>query len=1006
VRHLRSALLASAFALGSIASPAWAVVPNDSLLGVNPDGSIDESRVIDATGVTGIGLIVFRSDEGLSGCTTTLINPRTAILAAHCVNQKPDSAWGRSAYAMVSFLQDAGPALDAWQATGQSQPELSTYNVVDITFDPRSLDLPDDPAGVMQADVALAALQLPAVSVPTWKLLFSPLPGPTEVVFTGYGRTGSGTLGNVADAGFVRRTATNTIDVLASPIDIAEAIYILSGQLIPQMSLQYTSDVYIYDFDDPAGVRLDDLGRPYANLGGGATAREGSVAQGDSGGPLIVPSLGDGRILAGVVSGGLFYPNDSVNARYGQFGFYQPLSQYWDWIVDNNFYRYVGAKAGDGDWFDATHWVERLDPSYQIASSSGVLTNALPGAPALGANGAGANFGQICLAGSGCLNMADASNPSTDTPRFPTTGPGASGFVPTNGFFGPGGAARFYDVTLSQAGTTTLSGEAEIDALTLAGPARLDITGSGALGLTIGARAQGGWLNVDGLLQTPTFTGAAGLLTGSGRVRAYSFDSALGIGPGGFGGLGRLTLQTDARLAPASVLQIDLARSGADQLAVIADPEAARPSVGGLILGGTLVLNPVAADRPRAGDQFRIITAQGGLLGDFGAVADLPGVMRGELTYGADAIDVTLAAGLYADLAEMGDGAQAPYARLLDAARGPADGPLAELYDGFDYLEGQALAAGLRSLAPLGLQNAEVLGRVQTETLADALAARTALGDRGAGAFVAYGQGRGDGLKPGFDARSQIDTEWLLGGAEARIGRATVGGALAYSRGDMTLAAPQAEAESKLWQALAFARLTGAQRPWMLEGSVGLGRQDLESRRSFTAGGLGYGATGDTEADLYTATLAGTWSLPLDQTLSLVPQASVRAARFEMDGFTERGGPAALAIEGVTADSVQGRVGVAVEGVLPLASARLTLQGRLALAHEFADAPDATLAFAANRGARTRADIGGRDRDWQEAGLTLAYEDGPLSLHLAAEADLNRAEAEAVDLRLGAAFRF
>ena len=774
---------------------------------------------------------------------------------------------------------------------------------------------------------------------------------------------------------------------------------------IPDTFDSFTADVYIYDFDNPSGVRIGQDGKPYANLGGEATAREGSVAPGDSGGPLIVPGLGDGRILAGVVSGGLFYPNDSVAATYGQFGFYQPLSNYWDWVVDNNFYRYVGAKAGDGNWHDAGHWVERLDPAYQVLSG-GALVNGLPSIPAQGASGAGANFGEVCILGGGCLNMTGADNPVTDTPRFATTGPGTASRVPNNGAFGPGGAARFYDVTLSESGTTTLSGEAEIDALTLAGSARLDITGSAVLGLAIGTRAQGGWLNVDGLLQTPTFTGAAGLLTGAGTVRAYSFDSAMGIGPGSFGALGRLTLLTDARLAPAGALQIDLARSGADQLAVIADPDAAQPSVGGLILGGTLVLNPLAADRPRAGDRFRIVTAEGGLLGDFDAVADLPGVMRGQLAYSANAIDVALSAGLYADLAQMSDETQAPYARLLDAARGPADGPLAGLYDGFDYLEGQALATGLRSLAPLGLANAEVLGRVQTEALADALAGRAALGDRESGAFLAYGQGRGDGLKRGFDAKTQIDTEWLLGGAEARLGPATVGGALAYSRGDMTLPAPQAEGESKLWQAMAFVRLAGVQRPWTLEGSVGLGRQDLESRRTFTAGGLTYGATGETGADLYTATLAGTWTLPLDQTLSLVPQASMRAARFEVDGFTERGGPAALSVEGFSTDSVQGRLGLAVEGVLPLASARLTLQGRLALAHEFADAADATLALAASPAARVGAGLGRRDRDWQEAGLTLAYEDGPLSLHLAAEADLNRAEAEALDLRLGAAFRF
>ncbi len=1006
MRRLRSALLASAFGLsGLVSGPAWAVVPNDNLLGIHPDGSVDESGVLDA-GVTGVGVIYFQSEAGGSICTTSLINPRTAILAAHCVNRVPDEDWGVNTRAAVSFLEDGLPGVQGWAAAGGSRPDLSTYQVLDVVFDARSLALPEDDGGYKQADVALVALDTPAIDVPTWKLLFSPLEGPTEVVFTGYGNTGSGTDGaGREEDGLLRRTVTNSIDVLASPLDIAQAVYLLSGQQIPDTYDSFTADVYIYDFDNPSGERIGYDGAPYANLGGEATAREGSVAPGDSGGPLIVPGLGDGRVLAGVVSGGLFYPNESVDVTYGQFAFYQPLSNYWDWIVDNNFYRYVGAKAGDGDWFDPAHWAERLDPAYQVLVG-GRLVNGLPDVPAQGASGAGANFGQVCIEGGGCLDMADANNPVTDTPRFPDSGPGASGFVPNNGFQGPNGAVRFYDVTLSEAGTTRLSGQAQIDALTVTGGARLDIAGGATLALAIGTETYGGWIDVDGLLQTPTFSGAAGLLTGSGRVRAYSFESAMGVGPGGFGEVGTLTLQTDARLAAENVLQIDVGRGGADRLAVIADPEAAQNSTGGLILGGLLVLNPLAADRPRAGDRFTIVSAEGGFLGDFGGVADLPGVLRGELIYSPTALELLIEAGLYADIADLSDASQAPYARLLDAARGPADGPLAGLYDGFDFLEGDALSAGLRSLAPLGLQNAEVLGRLQTESVARALADRAPLGVKNAGAFVAYGQGRGDGLSQAFDAKTQIESEWLVGGGEARLGQATLGGALAYARGDLALPTPEAESESKLWQALAFGRLEGAARPWTLEASVGIGRQDLEFRRAFTAGGLAYAAAGDTEADLYTATVAGAWDLPLDANLKLVPQASLRAARFEVDGFTEAGGPAALRVDGFTADSVQGRVGVGLEGRLPVASGKLSVRGRLALAHEFAEAPDAAIAFAANGAARIAAGFPARDEDWREAGLAVAYEDGPLALTLAAEADLGRDEAEAVDVSLRAAWRF
>lgn len=1004
MRRLCGALLASAFGL-SIFSPASAVVPNDSLLSRNPDGSINETNALDQTGVTGVGVILFETPRGSSICTTSLINPRTAILAAHCVNQIPDNAWNSSVRAAVSFLDDALPGVDGWMQTGGSRPDLATFQVLDVIYDPRSVALRDDPNGFKQADVALVALDTPALAVPTWKLLFSPLQGPTDVVFTGYGNTGSGTEGAVRSDGLSRRTVTNSVDVLASPLDIAQAVLLLSGVRIPDTYDSFTADVYIYDFDDPSGVRIGRDGNPYANLGGEASAREGSVAPGDSGGPLIVPSLGDGRVLAGVVSGGLLYPNDSAAATYGQFGFYQPLSNYWDWIVDNNFYRYVGAKPGDGDWFDPQHWVERLDPAYQILSG-GVLVNGLPGAPAQGASGAGANFGQVCIAGGGCLDMAGAPNPVTDTPRFPGVGPGSSGFVPDNGFVGPAGAARFYDVTLSQSGRTQLTALASVDALTLTGPAQLDIATSGALRLSIGTHARGGWLNVDGLLQTPTFSGAAGLLSGSGRVRAYSFQSAMGIAPGGFGQVGTLTLQTDALLAREGVLQIDLGRNGADRLAVIADAEAARPSAGGLVLGGLLVLNPSATERPRAGDRFTIVTAEGGLLSDFDAVADIPGVMRGDLIRSGGAVDLRVEAGRYADLAAMDDPTQAPYARLLDAARGPAEGPLAELYDGFDFLEGEPLATGLASLAPTGLQNAEVLGRVQAETLARGLADRAPLGVKNAGAFVAYGQTRGDGLAPAFDAKTQIDSEWLLGGGEARLGPATVGGALAFARGDLDLPAAQAAGESELWQAIAFGRMDGANRPWSLEASAGLGRQDIETRRAFTAGGLAYSAAGETEASVYTASLAGEWTQALDANLALIPQASLRAARFEVDGFTERGGPAALRVDGFESDSLQARVGLAVEGRLPVASGRLSLRGRMAVVHEFVEAPDAALAFAAGGGARVNAGFPSRDADWQEAGLAVAYENGPLALTLAAQADLDRQEAEAIDVSLRAAWRF
>jgi V8-like Glu-specific endopeptidase len=70
---------------------------NDPSIVIAPPGTSVTDR--DPTNVTGVGQMIIDQKNGFVGlCTGTLINPRTVIFAAHCVNESPtgtaQNPWG------------------------------------------------------------------------------------------------------------------------------------------------------------------------------------------------------------------------------------------------------------------------------------------------------------------------------------------------------------------------------------------------------------------------------------------------------------------------------------------------------------------------------------------------------------------------------------------------------------------------------------------------------------------------------------------------------------------------------------------------------------------------------------------------------------------------------------------------------------------------------------------------------------------------------------------------
>jgi V8-like Glu-specific endopeptidase len=380
----------------------------------------------DPVNITGVGQMIVDTQDGFIGlCTGTLINPRTVIFAAHCVNEEDATLYGNKsggrpiAFGFSNSNNTAGnSAFGHYLNTGNTNTADFLYNVNQVRYNPISTTT--DCAGFLCGDIALASFDTPTKNIPTWALLFSALPARDlgaagtgyHVVIEGYGNNGVASTGSVGGIDYRRRLAENMLGGLASLDEFENFLFGGASTTNPQ-------NVYWTDFDDPrrgtAGASPYDFNAWRDNATPGTatkTSQEGTTAAGDSGGPLILDNTYAKVVVIGVLSGGYtrFFGAQPANG-YGTASFYQPLYLYWDWIAANNPYHYVGSVAGNGNWTDPTHWVTNIDPSYQVltlVNGNLVLTNGVPTVAGAG-NTDQPGFGEACFQSGGssdCLNIA------------------------------------------------------------------------------------------------------------------------------------------------------------------------------------------------------------------------------------------------------------------------------------------------------------------------------------------------------------------------------------------------------------------------------------------------------------------------------------------------------------------------------------------------------------------------------------------------------------------------
>ncbi len=370
-------------------TPAQAVVPNDKY---TPEDIYDKDNVW-----AGVGQMIIRQpDKRVGLCTGTAINPRMIIFAGHCVHSKSSEDYGsrfKKTPIGFGFQSKTRDSAISWIRSGfTSVPDKLFFNMSDIIIHP------DNSEKIWwRADVAIAASDTPMINVPTYSLLFSPLSGETHASMVGYGRTGSGTTGSSQGIDFKRRVGENMVGYMGSIDRYDKEIFDLKvkGNKDPQ-------DLYYTDFDDPK--RSKDLpggvtGYDFNPIKGKRTAleRESSTAGGDSGGPLMIDQKYGKPVVAGVLSGGSRHYVGQPSSSYGGTSFYQPLFLFANWIAENNPYKYVEWKGGDGHWTDISKWRQLIDPAYKIDDGSGKLINGIPDKDA-GTTGSTPDFGTLTKA--------------------------------------------------------------------------------------------------------------------------------------------------------------------------------------------------------------------------------------------------------------------------------------------------------------------------------------------------------------------------------------------------------------------------------------------------------------------------------------------------------------------------------------------------------------------------------------------------------------------------------
>ncbi|QPH53318.1 autotransporter domain-containing protein [Pontivivens ytuae] len=477
------------------------------------------------------------------------------------------------------------------------------------------------------------------------------------------------------------------------------------------------------------------------------------------------------------------------------------------------------------------------------------------------------------------------------------------------------------------------------------GSGTVTLTGEG-ISFTGNTVVENGTLNVNNVLGGDLRTESGGTLGGSGTIEGNVTIEAGGTLAAG-NSIGTLTVDSDLNLDAGSRLEIEVDPSGttADLVAV----------------GGRATLAGTAAHVGLAGDyapssSYTILTAAGGIDGTFGDVTSDFAFLDPRLTYGSNAVTLTLERNdiRFASTAHTANQAAAASGLeglSFDNATYSAVTVLGEddAAAAFDMLSGEVMASTTTSMVSGGQAiNAFTSARARSITgpatpavasfAPDPAFARGGPGDTPAWIRFLGTQSDidGDGNAAGLDTRSAGTLVGLEGFA---LGSARLGVLAGYTRSNVDVGERASSADVDSYHLGVYGRTSVS--GFALRGGVTASWHDIETDRTVVAGTMREDLSSDTNARSLQSFAEIAYGMPMES-YAIEPYAALASVVVDSDGTTETGGSSALTSVDETTVTNFATVGARVGTTFDLGGMDATLRGGIGWRHAFGDVTPTT----------------------------------------------------------------